>query len=232
MVIIVKFKDCIKLLKFLISKGLMAKMMLVCMILFFLAGVLFGLNYRPAEIMSTSVMGGFYFVFLFVYLDQVLMSNLLSSLVIASPNRKMIEQKLRIIFIIAIQLFFFSIYVVWQLLKLSRAENATVILSINASLIVTALIGAIMMVYSGIVYRYYKVGIIGMVVCMLPIIYIAMNPELLLGVLSIESTRNAVLIGYGIIAAGYAVVILLSRLLYNKPMCKTIFKNAINKAMQ
>ncbi|MCQ2497095.1 MAG: hypothetical protein MJ131_10955 [Lachnospiraceae bacterium] len=219
--------ESLKIIKVLYKTGLMKKMLTACMFMFFAFGVLF--CFAPAEELESTVLGGFYFVFLYIYIEQIMMSHSITSLFITSPLRKIIETKLRIIFSTALQLTGYSIYLVFNRIWCAKAESAESVIRCNTALIFVAVIGFGMLIYSQLVFRFYKIGVTLLCIFVLPIIVSLVNLNGWSVYIASENSILTIIISYAILIAGYIMAFVLAKLVYKKPVNKTLYKNALGK---
>lgn len=197
--------------------GIKAKMQFAMATLFFIIGVI-------VDIFSngSSYIGGFYVVLSGMFIFQSIISIDASTLIQSSGYKKKIQVAYPYYAIIPIVTVFYTIIVIVHAkmagstmggLTVEENYNRQVVylFAMNALLFVT-------LVYFGVCYKYFIVGMILLLIAVLPLSMATFAEEE--WICAHFTLSQVIIIGYVLMIVGFIVSILISKLLYRKPLSK------------
>lgn len=203
---------------FTLSKyGLKVKLQLGMAAFFFAIGVVVDIVSK-----GSSYIGGFYIILAGMFIFQCIISMDASTLIQSSGYKKKIQITYPYFAVIPLVVLFYTIMAIIHGImanspigELTAAQSydrqVAYLFSMNVLLFTT-------LVYFGICYKYFMIGMIVLLATVMPLTMLTANSEA--WIVSHFSLSGVIIMGYAVLVIGFAISILLSNALYRKPLSK------------
>lgn len=197
--------------------GLKLKLQLGMAAVFFILGIVIDVNSK-----GSTYLGGFYIVLAGMFIFQCIISMDASTLIQSSGYKKKMQIRYPYAAVIPLVVGFYTIIVIVHGIMaqnpmdgLTAAQNydrqVTYLFAMNLLLFATLL-------YFGLCYKYFIVGMLMLFAVVFPLtIFISNFQEWIVNTFTLTS---AIIMGYVLMAVGFAVSILLANVFYRKPLSR------------
>lgn len=217
-----EWKRCIKLIKY----GYNLKSSIVCGLIFFVIGIIFCILDG-----TMFAMGGLYIILGPMMLVQISYTALMAGMPLSAPRRRFMETKLQdgLQFIISILGYF--LVILFAMLKLYQGHYADELGATYGEMVMyTGMMSGILMIYYGIVYKYFLTSLF-LLVGGFALVYMGAWGDMIKDFsYSVDMVKGS-LIGLLCIIMGGVIGIVLRRILYKKPLNKYAMGAALRKQM-
>lgn len=218
----------VKIMKF----GLNFKSTMIMLALFLGVGIIFTVIDPISGDEGVVAIGGMYMMMTGVYLGQMIMTSTISRYIQSSPCKRKLQTRIPSIIASVFMVFVYSLYVgikVVQIKIFGCYATEELFQKQTITVMLTAVMGFAMIIYLGMVYKKYLLGMILLFLTVLPLMMAIMKTGIY-EILNFNiSFGLAIAIGYAIIILGSFISYFLSCAVFKLDINENSYKNALKR---